>query len=431
MADRPGSSGEGPDFDWLYGGRNRSGGGPGTPKKPEATRAIPVQPRGQGRGDAPSQAQSPAGPPTRSQGQQSRPPQTQVRRTVDQRGAQPPAGPPLAPTPGQPRPGGGGGRRLVSFKTVRRIVYVLVLAWIVSILWVGLSFPGALNRVGWEPKGARPADQPGSTYLIVASDSRKGLTKAEQRKLHTGGDVGQRTDTIKLLHTGSGPNLLMTIPRDSYVPIPGHGSSKINAAFAYGGPKLLVKTIEQNTGIHIDGYVEIGMGGLVNLVDGVGGITICPKANMKDPLAGLNVKKGCQDADGVKALAYSRSRHAQQLGDLGRGEAQSEVIGQIGSRVATPSTLLNPFRLNGLKDAASGISVGKGMSTLTIARFGWAFRSVSGGSALTCGVPISDMYIHWDEARSKKLFGYVVNDRTEDIPANLCTPSGLPKSVTG
>ncbi|SFB75726.1 transcriptional attenuator, LytR family [Nocardioides terrae] len=416
MADRPNSSGEGPEFDWLYGARGRNG--DRSAEKPEATRAIPVQPRTQRVQGRDQQAPS------------AQPQPAQPQRTQDRRAARPPAAPPLAPTPREAGSGGGRGR-FVSFKTVRRIVYVLVLAWIVSLVWVGLSFPGAMSRIAWEPSGARPADQPGTNYLVVASDSRKGLSAAQRKRLHTGNDVGQRTDTIKVLHTGSGPNLLMTIPRDSYVPIPGHGSTKINAAFAYGGAKLLVKTVEQNTGLHIDGYVEIGMGGLVNLVNGVGGITICPKTDMKDPLAGLDVKKGCQHVKGVKALAYSRSRHAQQLGDLGRGEAQSEVIGQIGKRAATPGTLLNPFKLNGLKDAASGIGVGKGMSTLDIARFAWAFRSVSNGSALTCGVPISDMYIHWDDARSKKMFDYLKADRTEDIPQNLCTPSGLPKSVTG
>jgi LCP family protein required for cell wall assembly len=314
---------------------------------------------------------------------------------------------------------------------VRRLVYLLVLAYVVSLVWTGLGVANAISQVPWEPSGARPDDQPGSNYLVVASDSRKGLTAAQRKRLHTGGAEGQRTDTIKILHTGSGPNLLMTIPRDSYVPIPGHGSTKINAAFAYGGPKLLVQTIEKNTGIHIDGYVEIGMGGLVNLVNGVGGITICPKTDMKDPLAGLNVKKGCQHAGGVKALAYSRSRHAQQLGDLGRGAAQVEVIGQIGKRAASVGTLANPFKLHRLKKGTSGISVGEGMGKVQMARFLLAFKSVSGGSALTCGVPISDMYIHWDQTRAKKMFGYITADRTEDIPANLCTPSGLPKSVTG
>ena len=411
MADRPRDPRDGgPDFDWLYGkqkgaaahggpgdgARNGSGNGFGR-AKPEATRVMPVQQR-----------------PSRQSGGADSPP----RRPV-------PPTPAPAPGPGRPR-----GRR-PRLRTVRRIVLLLVVAWLASLLWVGLSFPGAMTRVDWEPDGARPADQPGSTYLIVASDSRKGLSKAERKKLHTGGDVGQRTDTIKLLHTGDGPNLMMTIPRDSYVPIPGRGSSKINAAFAWGGPQLLVQTVEQNTGIRIDGYVEIGMGGLVNLVDGVGGITICPKTRMVDPLANLRVKKGCQPADGVKALAYSRSRHAQKYGDLGRGEAQSEVIGQIGKKAVSVGTVANPFKLNGLKDAASGISVGEGMSTLQIARFGWAFKSVAGGSALTCGVPISDMYIHWDEKRSKRMFDLVIADQTQNIPEGLCTPTGLPKSVTG
>jgi LCP family protein required for cell wall assembly len=424
MADRPGTPGEGPDFDWLYGGRGRSGGpgqsgGPGgaRPDKPEATRAIPVQPRG-------SDAARPGRP-----AQQPTP--TEVRRTYGaDRPGQPPTAPPLAPTPDDGR-GGSGGRRWLTFKTVRRVVYVLVLAYVVSLVWTGLSVANAISRVAWEPDGSRPAEQPGKTYLVVASDSRKGLTKAQRKRLHTGGDVGQRTDTIKLLHTGSGPNLLMTIPRDSYVPIPGHGSTKINAAFAYGGPQLLVRTIEQNTGLRLDGYVEIGMGGLVNLVNGVGGITICPKTDMDDPLANLHVKKGCQPAHGVRALAYSRSRHAQKLGDLGRGEAQVEVIGQIGHKAASVSTLANPFKLHRLKRGTSGISVGDGMGTVEMARFLLAFKSVSGGGALTCGVPISDMYIHWDTARAKKMFAYVAADRTGDIPAGLCTPSGLPKSVTG
>ena len=433
MADRPRNPGstppdgpDGPKYDWLYGKRRGASQSSPSSANPAGNAPEPTRPVRR----APAGAESTRVIPTAAAA--SRP----ASRT-----ALPSPGE-IAPTPGDPgdgggttyrggRGGGGGGRRWLRPKRILLIVLALVLIWLVAVVWTGLSFPKALNHVAWEPSGKRPGDQPGTTYLIVASDSRKGLSKEERKRLHTGGDVGQRTDTIKLLHTGSGPDLMMTIPRDSYVPIPGHGSSKINAAFAYGGPKLLVKTIEQDTGIRIDGYVEIGMGGLVNLVDGVGGITICPKTNMKDPLAGLNVKKGCQEADGVKALAYSRSRHAQRLGDLGRGEAQSEVIGQIGKKVATFGTLANPFKLAGLKDAASGISVGDGMSTLQIAKFAWAFKSVAGGSALQCGVPISDMYIHWDESRSDKMFRYVIEDKVGDMPKSLCTPSGLPKSVTG
>ncbi|HEX3004425.1 MAG TPA: LCP family protein, partial [Angustibacter sp.] len=144
---------------------------------------------------------------------------------------------------------------------VKTVVLLVVLAII--------AYPLALLAVAWTHLGrvdALPADTsatPGRTYLVVGSDSRKGLTKEQARALHTGGgDVGQRTDTIMLLHVpaGGGPTVIMSIPRDSYVAIPGHGHNKINAAFAFGGPKLLAQTIEDATGVQIDDYAEIGFG---------------------------------------------------------------------------------------------------------------------------------------------------------------------------
>src|SRR5690625_7349615 len=95
------------------------------------------------------------------------------------------------------------------------------------------------------------------------------------------------------------PILLLSVPRDSIVPIPGSGEGKINAAFAHGGPKLLVKTLEQSTGLRIDNYIEMGFGGLAGLVDAVGGAEICPKKDIDDKDSGLSVSKGCQMADGT------------------------------------------------------------------------------------------------------------------------------------
>ncbi|UDY22763.1 LCP family protein [Nocardioides sp. Kera G14] len=403
-----------PEFGWLYGAKGKPE-QPPAGAAPDATRAMPIQSRPKPSSDEVRSAYRPK----------------QAASTPG--GGTPTPPPPSTPTSRGTEYGGSRGPRLrrPSFKSVRRVIALLLVVWIGSLVWVGLADAKALHRVAYEPTGTRPADQPGKTYLVVGSDSRRGLTKAQQRRLKAGPDIGQRTDTIKLLHTGSGPTVMLTIPRDSYVPIPGHGSAKINAAFSIGGPKLLVKTIEADTGLRIDGYFEIGMGGLINLVNSVGGITICPTTDMDDPLARLDIKKGCQHVGGFKALGYSRSRHAQKLGDLGRGQAQSEVIGQIGSKLASPSRLLNPFALAKLKPGIRGITVGKGMSNLEIAKFGWAFKSVSSGKALQCGIPISDMYIHWDKARALKLLGYLKTDQTDQIPANLCTPSGLPKSVTG
>jgi LCP family protein required for cell wall assembly len=313
-----------------------------------------------------------------------------------------------------------------------RVVLVLLLLWVVYLVAVPLYAWTKVNQVPFEPSGHRPADQPGTTYLLVGSDSRSDLTAAQRKQLHTGNAVGHRTDTIMLLHTGSGPNLLMSIPRDSLVDIPGHGTTKINAAYAWGGAKLLVKTIEQDTGIRIDDYVEVGFGGIVDVVDAVGGIQICPTQAMKDKLAGLDVKKGCQQADGATALAYARSRHTSNLGDIDRAKHQREVVSAVGHRVLSPWTFINPVRYwHVVMAMPASFAFGDGTSPTRAALWASAMTHVSGGSGLTCGVPIADLAVHWDSQRSQQMFDYIKKDATSDIPKGLCTPSGLPKSVTG
>lgn len=305
---------------------------------------------------------------------------------------------------------------------------VLVL-WLVFLLAVPIWAWSQITKVDANPAGSRPADQPGTTYLLVGSDSRKGLSAAENRKLGTGGvgNVGQRTDTIMLLHTGGGPDLLLSIPRDSLVPIPGHGTQKINAAFAYGGPKLLVQTLEQDTGVRVDHYVEIGFGGFVNSVDAVGGVRICPKQDMVDPRANLRIKKGCQQFNGITALGYSRSRHIFALGDVARAQHQREVVSAIGAKVKSPWTFLNPVRYFRVNQAAvSSLKISKGTGPVALLRFAWAMTRVNGTTGLTCSMPIADLAVHWDRARALRLLHYIKTDRTAGIPRRLCTKSGLP-----
>ncbi len=305
----------------------------------------------------------------------------------------------------------------------------LVLIWVIYLVAVPLYAWTTVEKVAFEPSGKRPGDQPGTTYLMVGSDSRAGLSKEERKQLGTGNAAGQRTDTIMLLHTGSGPNLLMSIPRDSLVDIPGHGTTKINAAYAYGGPKLLVRTIEENTGIRIDDYVEIGLGGLAGVVDAVGGIQICPTFDMDDKLANLHIKKGCQDADGATALGYARSRHTDpRYGDITRVKHQREVVSAVGGKVFSPWTFLNPVRYWNLATAVPDFfAFGDGTGPFQSAKWALAMRSVD----LSCVVPISDLVVHWDPDRSKQMFDYIKQDKTADMPKSLCTPTGLPKSVTG
>jgi LCP family protein required for cell wall assembly len=402
MTDRPRGDGEpqdgSPDFHWLYGGGARpDGAGP----RPDETRVMPTQPRPSG---------SPVPPPTTAPG----------------RSSTPPVPPRPAPTPGPTAPPP---RRRRGFRFWLRIVLVLLLLWVVYLVAVPVWAWTKVDKVDYEPSGKRPDDQPGTTYLMVGSDSRAGLSKEERKALGTGNAAGQRTDTIMLLHTGDGPNLLMSIPRDSLVEIPGHGNSKINAAYAYGGAKLLTKTIELNTGIRVDEYVEIGLGGLAGVVDGVGGIEICPTFDMQDKLANLDIKKGCQDADGATALGYARSRHTDpRYGDITRVKHQREVVAAVGDKVLSPWTFINPVRYWRLAMAVPDFfAFGEGTGTVQAGKWATAMTNVD----LSCVVPISDLVVHWDPKRSQQMFDFIKDDKTDDIPKALCTPTGLPKSVTG
>lgn len=416
MTDRPrgdGEPGDGtPDYHWLYGGS----GDPDREPRPDETRVMPTVPRpGQPASSRPPSSPPPA-PGQRPSGGTTPPP------------APPPAAPAPTPTPGGARPP----RRRRGPGFWVRIVLALLVLWLVYLVAVPLWAWSKVDKVDFEPSGKRPDDQPGTTYLLVGSDSRAGLSPEERKELGTGNAAGQRTDTIMLLHTGDGPNLLMSIPRDSLVDVPGYGTTKINAAYAYKGPKLLVQTIEQNTGIRIDEYVEIGLGGLAGVVDAVGGITICPKQKMVDKLANLKVEKGCQEADGITALGYARSRHTSSIGDIDRVKRQREVVAAVGDEVVSPWTVLNPVRYWRLSNSVPDFfAFGEGTSPLRAAAWASAMTHVNGENGLSCVVPISDLAVHWDPQRSEQMFRYIIEDKTDDIPASLCTPTGLPKSVTG
>ncbi|WP_229660927.1 LCP family protein [Marmoricola endophyticus] len=415
--------GDEPRYDWLYGGGS---------DRPSEDRPAPVG--GRGRQSGPPSADRGAdrgvdrGAGQGADADATRMIRTQPREQPRSAQASPeqqrPVSPrPLAPEPTRERRSRGGLKR----PTVWRVVKVVVLVWIVFLVAVPFWAWSKVEKVDAAPSGSRPAEQPGTTYLLVGSDSRAGLTPEERKRLGTGDAGGQRTDTIMLLHVGSGPNLLLSIPRDSIVPIPGHGTGKINAAFAYGGPKLLVQTIEQSTGVRVDDYVEIGMGGVVNAVDAVGGVQICTPKRLVDRRAKLRLSKGCHDdVDGATALAYTRSRHTQRLGDIDRAKNQRAVVSQVGSKVKSPLTVLNPFRYVGVAKAGSqSLVVNEGMSVFAMGRFAWAMTRVNGDNGLTCSMPIRDQAIHWDRDRALRLMNLIKTDQTSKV-GGLCTPTGFP-----
>jgi LCP family protein required for cell wall assembly len=284
-----------------------------------------------------------------------------------------------------------------------------------------------VSRVDDTPAGDRPTGGKGRNYLLVGSDSRAGMSAEQRKKLHTGVFEGQRTDSIILVHVpdGDGKAALISIPRDSYMPIPGHNSNKVNAAFAFGGPKLLIETLEQVTGLRIDGYLEIGFGGFASVVDSLGGVNICVPFDMNDKRAHINLKKGCQTLDGANSLGYVRARYSDPRGDIGRAARQRQFLAAIMKGAATPGTVLNPFRYWSFTHAAtSAVQVGQDTSMRDASKILLAMRGVSNDSALSLTVPIQSMNyqtsagssVKWDTERAKALFTMLRNDEPLEAP---------------
>ncbi|GAA2060893.1 hypothetical protein GCM10009722_21290 [Williamsia deligens] len=303
---------------------------------------------------------------------------------------------------------------------------MLLLVLVVGAAGLTFYYDSKLNRTdAIAAYAGRPADTPGTNWVLVGSDSRQGLSSEQKQELATGDSDGARTDTIMLVHIPeSGKAMIVSIPRDLYVPIPGYGDHKINAAFSFGKAPLLVQTLETVSRIHIDHYAEIGFGGFDSLVDSVGGVNICLDQPLRDPKAGLNLRAGCQDLNGQQALGLVRTR-AFPNADLQRVVNQRKFLSALMAKAASPSTLLNPFRLfpfaNGAVDT---LTVDNDTHIWDIARLGWALR----GGPVTTTVPTGGPESTGDgDALSvgdntTQFFELLARDQT--VPADLLQDTG-------
>ncbi len=328
-------------------------------------------------------------------------------------------------------------RRRRRGRTVALAALAVLLGWVAFTVWAPWHAWSTVTRVDTTPPGDRPPPADGHTYLLVGSDSREGLTAEQKRALGTGSAEGRRTDTIILVHvpSGSGKASLISIPRDSYLPIPGNGENKVNAAFAIGGPKLLVHTVEQATGLPIDGYVEIGLGGFANVVDSLGGVYLCVPRDIQDEKAHIDLKKGCQTLDGPTALGYVRARYSDPKGDIGRAERQRQFLGAVMKQAATPSTVLVPWRWWSFTHAAAGnLVVGEDTTLIDAYRVLSALRGVSSGDTLSLVVPLASTNtttsagssVIWNQQRAGELFAMLRDGTPLDAPppGTDGTPSG-------
>ena len=279
-----------------------------------------------------------------------------------------PSAPSTAPRPRRKR------RRHLVLKTLS-VLLVLILAWGGFLVWDANSNIGRVSAL------TGSADTPGTTYLLAGSDSRA------DGAVQDGFEGSERADSIMLVNVApNGQAVALSIPRDTYAEIPGVGWDKINASYAYGGPQLLVETVEKLTGLTVDHFVQIGMGAVPDMVDAVGGVELCYDHDANDEYSGLNWTAGCHTVDGTTALQFSRMRYQDPEGDIGRTKRQRQVISKVVSAAASPATLINPARTLSVERAGSkSFTVDEDSSIVTIGTLVLALRSASSDELM--GVP--------------------------------------------
>lgn len=300
-------------------------------------------------------------------------------------------------------------KRFGFFKALGLLLAIVLAFSIGAAVWIDTK----LQRIdALQDYDGRLGSTSGTNWLLVGSDSRAGLSEEDADRLMAGelDDSVGRTDTIMVVHIPrfGGDATMLSLPRDSWVDIPGYGQNKLNQAFSLGGPALLQQTVEQATGIHLDHYAEIGFGGFSNVVDAVGGVEMCLDEPLDDPMAGINLQAGCQELDGPTALGYVRSRYASAQGDLDRVERQRKFLAALSEKIKSPGTLLNPFKNLKVADALSAnMTVNEDDHVWNLASLGLAMA----GGAKQETVPIAgyeNTYAGnvalWDDAGAEEMF---------------------------
>jgi LCP family protein required for cell wall assembly len=284
--------------------------------------------------------------------------------------------------------------------------------------WMLTSYvTGHLHRLNAGTSGT-PTSGP-LNILIAGVDIRAGLTRRQQARLHVGHAISDNTDTLMLVHIPAdhGYIQVVSLPRDSWVPIPGHGMNKINAAFGIGGPRLMVRTVENLTGLAINDYVEVNFLGFVKVIDAMGGVNICLPYAVDDPDSGLHMSAGTHHVDGVTALEFARDRHSFALSDLARIGDQQQLLATLLSQAVSAGTLSDPFQLRRLLGAVtSAVRVDQGFNLVGLAS---ELRGIRPSDVTFTTVPLATLNyqtptgesaVLWNQALAARLFGRISRD---------------------
>lgn len=273
------------------------------------------------------------------------------------------------------------------------------------------------------PASAQPKDSAGGeTFLLVGVDSRSDLpTTGKDAKAPQWTYGAQRSDTMMLVHLPEDRSnaYVVSLPRDSWVDIPGHGKAKLNAAFSWGGPPLLIDTVQRLTDVKVDHLAVIDWDGFKKLTDSVGGVD-------------LTVDGERRHMNGTQGLVYVRERHSLARGDLDRTHRQQNFLRAVLSKVLTPGNLTNPLKtgevLNNLTDS---VSVDDRLGNGDLRDLLWGSRDIRPSGMVFMNAPVTgtdtidgqsvvlldaakDRTL-WDAMRADTLKSYVAGHRTDRL----------------
>ena len=261
-------------------------------------------------------------------------------------------------------------------------------------------------------------------YLLVGSDTREGLSKAELKALRVGSvatAAGKRSDTMLLVHISKARDkaVMISIPRDTFALIPEHTSktgklipavySKINSSFNWGGAPLLIQTIEEMTELKIDHYIEINFAGFARIVDSIGGVEICTKKNINDLKSHLVLEAGVHTLNGIESLKYVRTREFDGMGDIGRMQRQQAFMSAVLRKATSAGVLLNPVTMASfINSALSAVTTDSELKNSDLIALAKQMKSLSTSSVRTLTVPLSDLNYYSNGVTSAVLWDPVL-----------------------
>jgi LCP family protein required for cell wall assembly len=278
----------------------------------------------------------------------------------------------------------------------------------------------------------RPARMPGraQNWLLVGSDRRADQATTDLDANQPLWRYGaQRADTIMLVHLPAdrGRIYLVSFPRDAWVPIQGQGKAKLNAAFSFGGPPLLIATMERLTGVRVDHLAILDFEGFRSMTDALGGVDVHVTRTVWAPAQKVLWPAGTHHLDGARALDFVRQRHNLPGGDLGRIKRQQAFLKALAGQVVERGTLANPLKLNAFLDAATkAVSVDESLTISRLRSLALRFRWVRPGDVVFVTAPVAgtgtegrQSVLYLDRTRGKRLYRALREDTVEGYLAGV------------